>query len=150
MFINKKHFKTLIFLMSCFIILTTGILRVEAKSCMLWEGRSVGWVTREGNTFYFHKTNGPYYRKGEPCVNDFKWRGNKLYYFCEDGRMLKHDTKYIKLNRDHSVHYIYIPGTHHNDRYNARLKRYQKHNRRVHWIEYGMQTSIPWMCDWQK
>lgn len=114
--------------------------------CMITEASTrTGWVGDR----YIHETKSQMYDKGEPCRNTYRWRGNKLYYFKGDGRVLRKSTKYIKLNRDHSVHYIYTPGTNHNDRYNARLRRCQKRTRKGHWKEYGMQTNIWWMCDWQ-
>ena len=109
-----------------------------------------GWVQVGSDTYYSHKTKSRMYQVGEACRNTYRWRGIKLYYFEDDAKMLRSNTKYIKLNKDHSVHYIYMPGTNHNDRYNARLGRYQKRDRKGRWKEYGMQTNIWWMCDMQE
>lgn len=115
--------------------------------CMITEASTrTGWVGDK----YIHKTKSAMYDRGEPTKDAYRWRGNKLYYFGDDGKILRSNTKYIKLNKDHSVHYIYTPGTNHNDRYNARLMRYQKRTRKGHWKEYGMQTNVWWMCDWQE
>lgn len=122
----------------------------EAGTRLAWIGTRTGWVTINGDIYYIHKTSGTYYKKGEPCWDEYRWHRNKLYYFGHNGKMLKHSTRYIKLNQDHSVRFIYIPGTNRSDRYSTRLKRYQKRLRNGRWAEYGMQTNIQWMCDWQR
>ena len=63
-----------------------------------------GWVQVGNYTYYSHKTKSRMYQVGEACMNTYRWRGNKLYYFEDDGKMLLSNTKYIKLNKDHSVH----------------------------------------------
>ena len=80
-----------------------------------------GWVTVDGGIYYVHATKSQMYDRHEACRNTYRWRGNKLYYFRDNGKMLKKSTKYIKLNRDHSIRYIYTPGTNHNERWSSRL-----------------------------
>ena len=99
---------------------------------------------------YIHKTKSAMYDKGEPTRDAYRWKGGKLYYIGHNGRIIRHSTKYIKLNRNDSVKYVYVPGTNHNERYNVKHRRYQKRTRKGHWKEYGMQTNVWWMCDWQE
>ena len=63
--------------------------------------------------------------------------------------MIKKSTKYIKLNKDHSVKCIYTPGTNHNEKWSSKLLRYQRRTKRGEWKEVGNQTNLWWMCDWQ-
>ena len=155
----KRHIVSfLIALVMAVILILLIISTTEAKNVGMVSRNAdgdvflseTGWVQVGGDTYYSHKTKSRMYQVGEACRNAYRWKGNKLYYFEDDGKMLQSDTKYIKLNKDHSVHYIYTPGTNHNDRYNARLGRFQKHDRKGHWKEYGMQTNIWWMCDMQE
>lgn len=132
-----------------FILLVGIVSNVEAKNRLAWTSSGRGWVTIGEDTYYFHKTDGKMYRKGEPCWNEFRWRGNKLYYFCDDGKMLRYSSKYIKLNKDNSVHYLYIAGTNHNERYNAKTGYYQVRKKNGHWASRGDRSNIWWMCDWQ-
>lgn len=99
---------------------------------------------------YLHKTKSAMYDRGEPTKDAYRWKGNKLYYFGHNGNMLRHSTKYIKLNHNDSVKYIYSPGTNHNERYNVRLRRYQVRKKNGHWKTVGQQTNIWWMCDMQE
>ena len=98
---------------------------------------------------YIHKTKSAMYDIGEPTKDAYRWRGNKLYYFTHSGRKLRHSTKYVKVKKG-EVEYIYTPGTNHNERYNVRLKRYQKRKKNGHWKAVGQQTNIWWMCDMQE
>lgn len=131
------------------LFLSLFMIRAEASSRLVWIGNRTGWVTIGKDTYYIHKTNGTYHKRGEPCWDEYRWRGNKLYYFDCNGRMLRHNSKYIKLNRDDSVHYIYIAGTHHTERYNARTGYYQVKNKGGRWKSVGERSNIWWMCDWQ-
>lgn len=99
---------------------------------------------------YLHKTKSAMYDRGEPTRNAYRWRGGRLYYYGNNGRQLRHSTKYIKLNRNDSVKYIYFPGTNHNERYNVQLRRYQVRKKNGHWMTVGNQTNIWWMCDMQE
>lgn len=137
--------KTIITLLLVLLVLCP--VRTQAKSRMVWLGRRTGWVTINGDTYYIHVSRSRMYNRGEPCWDAYRWRGDKLYYFGYDGKMIKHSTKLIRLNRDHSVRYIYTPGNK-NDRYNVRRRRYQR-RKDGKWKEYGMQTNAYWMCDWQ-
>lgn len=115
--------------------------------CMIAEASPrTGWVGDK----YIHKTKSAMYDVGEPTKDAYRWHCGKLYYFRHDGHMLRHSTKYIKLNRDDSVRYIYIPGRNHNERYNVRLRRYQVRKKNGHFKQVGMQTNIWWMCDMQE
>lgn len=104
-----------------------------------------GWVGDR----YIHKTKSAMYDIGEPTKDAYRWRGNKLYYFTHSGNKLRHSTKYIKVKKG-EVKYIYTPGTNHNERYNVKLKRYQKRRKNGHWKTVGNQTNIWWMCDMQE
>lgn len=108
-----------------------------------------GWVQLGDSTFYVHSTRSRAYEKHEACRNTYRWRGNKLYYFGDDARMIKKSTKYTKLNEDHSVKYIYTPGTNHNERWSSEIMRYQRRNKRGRWVDVGQQTNVWWRCDWQ-
>ena len=143
-----KRLKAIIATAMIVLICLCHALQAEAGTGLVWLGRRTGWVTIHGDTYYIHETRSRMYHRGEPCWDAYRWRGNKLYYFGRNGRMLKHNTKLIKLNRDHSVKYIYTPGDR-NNRYNTKLRRYQRRGKEGKWYEYGMQTNIYWMCDWQ-
>lgn len=140
----RKGVAILMIMLVCF----GPAMQAEAGTRLVWLGRRTGWVTIHGDTYYIHETRSRMYNRGEPCWDAYRWRGNKLYYFRYDGKLLKHDTKLIRLNRDHSVRYIYTPGNK-NERYSTKRGRYQKRGKDGKWQEYGMQTNIYWMCDWQ-
>jgi len=143
----KAKAKMVIVIVVIAIVCTLTAIRAEAGTRMVWIGQQTGWVTINGDTYYIHKSRSRMYNRGEPCWDAYRWRGNKLYYFGHDGRMIKHSTKLIRLNRDHSVKYIYTPGNK-NNRYNVRRRRYQR-RKDGKWSEYGMQTNVYWMVDWQ-
>lgn len=107
-----------------------------------------GWTAVNGAIYYVHATKSQMYDRHEACRNTFRWRGDKLYYFGNDGRMITRNTRYIKLNSDNSVKYIYTAGTGRRERYNPARKRYQE-KRRGKWHDTGNQTNIWWRCDWQ-
>lgn len=107
-----------------------------------------GWTAVNGAVYYVHATKSQMYDRHEACRNTFRWRGDKLYYFGNDGRMITRNTRYIKLNSDNSVKYIYTAGTGRRERYNPARKRYQE-KRRGKWHDTGNQTNIWWRCDWQ-
>lgn len=107
-----------------------------------------GWTTVNGGIYYVHATKSQIYDRHEACRNTFRWRGDKLYYFGNDGRMITRNTRYIKLNSDNSIKYIYTAGTGRRERYNPARKRYQE-NHRGKWHDTGNQTNIWWRCDWQ-
>ena len=108
-----------------------------------------GWVQIGSDTYYVHSTKSRAYRKYEACRNTYRWREGKLYYFGDDGKMIRKSTKYIKLNRDRSVKYVYTPGTGRSERWNASLLRYQQRKKDGGWRETGNQTNLWWSCDWQ-
>lgn len=115
--------------------------------CMIAEASSrYGWCGDR----YIHKTKSQTYDRGEPTRDAYRWKGDKLYYIGHNGRILQHSIKYIKLNRDDSVRYVYVPGTNHNERYNVKHRRYQKRKRNSHWMDVGNQTNVWWMCDFQE
>ena len=154
----KKHaICFLVALIMVIAVMAAIALTAEAKTGMYSRNSNgdvfiseTGWVQIGHDTYYVHSTKSQAYQKNEACRNTYRWMDNKLYYFGDDGRMIKKNTKYIKLNRDHSVRYIYTPGTNHNERWNAGLLRYQRHNRRGKWVtQEGNQTNLWWMCDWQ-
>ncbi len=135
----------MVFLMAC---------TVQAKTEMVFGtydrgvyGSQTGWVRVEDDLYYFHKTSKGMYSKGEACVNDYRWKGRKLYYFGPDGKAVRKNSRYLKLHKDHSVMHIYIPGAK-DERYNADTKHYQRRIDGI-WQDVGMETNIPWMCDWQ-
>ena len=107
-----------------------------------------GWTAVNGAIYYVHATKSQMYDRHEACRNTFRWRGDKLYYFGNNGRMITRNTRYIKLNSDNSVKYIYTAGTGRRERYNPARKRYQE-KRRGKWHDTGNQTNIWWRCDWQ-
>jgi len=107
-----------------------------------------GWTAVNGAIYYVHATKSQMYDRHEACRNTFRWRGDKLYYFGNDGRMITRNTRYIKLNSDNSVKYIYTAGTGRRERYNPARKRYQE-KRRGKWHDTGNQTNIWWRCDFQ-
>ena len=97
-----------------------------------------GWSGR----YYVH-------RDGTVTRNEYRWKGNKLYYFGNDGKYITRSTTYIKLNKDHSVRYIYTAGCNYLERFNVRKLRYEN---KIHgeWMETGHQTNVWWMCDWRE
>lgn len=108
-----------------------------------------GWVRAGDDLYYVHKTEGTAYKKGEACRNDFRWKGNKLYFFGSNGKALKKSVGCVRLGKDGSVALVVVPGTKGHRRYNVSEKRYQEYVNGT-WWDVGMQTDIPWMCDWQK
>ncbi len=140
---NKHLQHKITFAIGAFLAFMVGILLL----CMITEAsQRTGYVGDR----YIHKTKSAMYDKGEPTRNAYRWRGDKLYYYGNSGRQLRHNTKYIKLHRNDSVKYIYTPGTNHNERYNVKHMRYQKRKKNGHWMDVGMQTNIWWMCDMQE
>lgn len=107
-----------------------------------------GWIRIGSATYYVHKTKSRMYDRYEACRNAYRWWDGKLYYFGDDGKMAKHSTQDMKLSHDHSVRYIYTPGTGRRERYNAKLRRYQIKTSGG-WRTVGNETFIWWMCDWQ-
>ena len=112
-------------------------------------GPRTGLYKRGGYWYYGHKTKSALYDVGDLTRDSFRIINGKYYYFLHDGKMLTHNTHYIKLNRDHSVKYIYTPGTRKKHRFNVelRLGQYKKHGR---WItETGMQYDLYGQIDMQ-
>lgn len=107
-----------------------------------------GWIRIGNDTYYVHETKSRMYDRYEACRNAYRWRDTKLYYFGDDGKMAKHGTQDMKLSHDHSVRYIYTPGTGRRERYNAKLRRYQIKTSGG-WRTVGNETFVWWMCDWQ-
>lgn len=108
-----------------------------------------GWIRIGNDTYYVHETKSRMYDRYEACRNAYRWRDGKLYYFGDDAKMAKHSTRDMKLSHDHSVRYIYTPGTGHRERYNAKLRRYQIKVSGT-WCTVGNETFAWWMCDWQQ
>ena len=155
----KRHFISfLIALVMAVVLILLIAATAEAKNVGMVSRNAdgdvflthTGWVKVGSDTYYSHKTQSRMYGKNEACRNVYRWRGNKLYYFRDDGKMLKKNTKYIKLNRDHSVKYIYTPGTNHNERWSSKRMGYQRHNRKGKWVDVGGRTNLWWMCDMQE
>jgi hypothetical protein len=120
-------------------------MTAEAYTGIHGETYHLGWI----DNMYLHKTKSAMYDIGEPTRDAYRWRGNKLYYFTHNGKILRHSTKYIKV-KGGEVEFIYTPGTNHNERYSVRYMRYQKRKKDGHWMFVGMQTNIWWMCDMQE
>ena len=108
-----------------------------------------GLYKRSGHWYYGHKTNSALYKIGDLTRDSFRIIKGKYYYFRHNGKMLMHNTHYIKLNKDHSVKYIYTPGTGKKHRFNVKLRlgQHKKHGR---WItEPGMQYDLYGQIDMQ-
>lgn len=120
-------------------------MTAEAYTGIRGETYHLGWI----DNMYLHKTKSAMYDIGEPTRDAYRWRGNKLYYFTHNGKILRHSTKYIKV-KGGEVEFIYTPGTNHNERYNVRYMQYQKRKKDGHWMLVGMKTNIWWMCDMQE
>lgn len=120
-------------------------MTAEAYTGIHGETYHLGWI----DNMYLHKTKSAMYDIGEPTRDAYRWRGDKLYYFTHNGKILKHSTKYIKV-KGGEVEFIYTPGTNHNERYNVRYMQYQKRKKDGHWMIVGMKTNIWWMCDMQE
>ena len=139
---NKVRRRAAAFIAS--IVLIAAIVAAVLMICTPVQAETVngGIFTNTGlqryhGHFYFIKEN------GEVSRDSFRVYENKVYYFGKDGRLQTRDSHYIDIrSKDHSVRYIYTPGTKKRQRYNTALKRYQvKHGR--HWISVGMQC-IPY------
>ena len=107
-----------------------------------------GWIRIGSATYYVHETKSRMYDRYEAFRNAYRWRDASLYYFGDDAKMAKRSTRDMKLSHDHSIKYIYTPGTGHRERYNAKLRRYQIKTRGG-WRTVGNETFVWWMCDWQ-
>lgn len=106
-----------------------------------------GWISYRGHRYYAHKSKSYCCPTGSLSVNTYRVEKDKIYYLCGHGEMLTKSTKYIKLNRDNSVKYIYIPGDP-TTRYNVKHTRYQtKENGK--WKDTGMECYPYWLIDWQ-
>jgi hypothetical protein len=141
-------------LMAVYMALFLQII-AEASTCMYaWNAEGniyiseTGWIRIGNDTYYVHETKSRMYDRYEACRNAYRWRGAKLYYFGNDGKMAKHSTQDMKLSHDHSVRYIYTQGAGHRERYNAKLHRYQIKVSGT-WHTVGNETFVWWMCDWQ-
>lgn len=153
----KKHaICFLVALIMVIAVMAAIALTAEAKTGMYSRNSDgdvfiseTGWVQIGSDTYYVHSTKSRAYRKYEACRNTYRWREGKLYYFGDDGKMIRKSTKYIKLNRDRSVKYVYTPGTGRSERWNASLLRYQQRKKDGGWRETGNQTNLWWSCDWQ-
>lgn len=89
-------------------------------------GPRTGLYKRGGHWYYGHKTKSALYDVGDVARDCFKIINGKFYYFRHSGKMQTKDSHYIDIrHRDHSVRYIYTPGTKRKERYNTRLHRYQ-------------------------
>ena len=111
-----------------------------------------GWFKIGNKTYYAHKTKSHSYPKGSICKRTYRVKNGKMYYFDEDGVMVKKNTRKmprVTFNKDGSVHYIYAPGMIRRYRYNANRKRYQYLTDSGKWIDIGMQCYPYGMIDWQ-
>lgn len=120
-------------------------MAAEASTRICGEPYRFGWT----GSMYIHKTKSMMYDKGEPTRNAYRWHNGRLYYFDNNGVVLRHSTKYIKVENGHVKH-IYVTGTNHNERYNVKHRRYQVRKKNGHWMDVGNQTNIWWMCDMQE
>lgn len=107
-----------------------------------------GYFKIGSKTYYGHKTKSYAYPKGSICKNEYRVRNGKLYYFDDNGVMVRKNTRKLpmtKFNKNGSVHYIYMK----NYRYNANHKRYQYRNKDGKWVDVGMQCYPQGIIDWQ-
>lgn len=137
----------MVFIMACTVHAKMGIIYRNSEGDVFCT--QTGWVKAGKDLYYVHKTNGMAYKRGEACRNDYRWKGNKLYYFGDDGRALRRSVGCVKLRKDGSVRYILVPGIGWRQRYNVRHRSYQVFTGGA-WHDVGMRTNVPWMCDWQK
>ena len=144
----KAKAKMVIVIVVIAVVCTLTAIRAEAGTGMVWIGQRTGWITINGDTYYIHHSRSRMYHRGEPCWDAYRWHGGKLYYFGHDGKMIKRSTKLLRLNFDNSIRYIYTSGNR-DERYNVRRRRYQRRGKDGKWREYGMQTNVYWMVDWQ-
>lgn len=106
---------------------TGGIFTgADGRTRRMSKGKPKVGLYRVGEDLYYgHKTSTAQYKRGMVTADAFRIIDGRLYYFCTDGKMLRKDTGYIKLRPDHSVLYIYTPGTGRTERYNALERRYE-------------------------
>ena len=115
--------------------------------------RMYGWFKVGKKTYYAHKTTSYSYPKGSICKNTYRVKKGKMYYFDENGVMVKKNTRRmprVTFNKDGSVHYIYAPGLTRRYRYNANRKRYQYYTNKGKWVDVGSQCYPYGMIDWQE
>ena len=84
-----------------------------------------GWEWYKGHRYYCHETSSEQYPAGTVFKGGMKLIGGKVYCFDSRGRQVRKNTRYVKLNGDKSVKYVYMPGTGHSRRYNTAEMRYQ-------------------------
>lgn len=108
-----------------------------------------GWIKAGKDTYYAHKSKSYLYPKGAVAKNTFRIKNGKMYYFDKNGKLSKKDSRYIGLNKDHSVHYVYMPGMIRRYRYNANHKRYQYLKDNGKWVDVGSQCYPYGMIDQQ-
>lgn len=111
-----------------------------------------GWFKYKGNIYYAHKTKSACYPKGSICKRTYRVRGKRMYYFDENGKRLKKDSRYIELNKaSKSVHRIFAPGISGKRWcYNANHQRYQELDKNGRWVDVGNQCWPYGMVDWQE
>ena len=108
------------------------VCTAQAKTVYTGADKDYGLRRKHGNYYYIHPD-------GEITRDAFRYINGKLYYFRKSGKMQTRDSRYIDIrSRDHSVRYIYVPGTNKHERYNVKEARYQI-RRRGRWRLVGMQ-----------
>ena len=108
--------------------------------------RQYGWVEYRYNMYYAYKTSRYGVPKGSLAVDVYRKHKGKIYYFGIDGKMLTHDTKYIKLDKKRfNVRYIYTPGDP-TRRYSVNDSHFQKYINKK-WVNIGKRCFPHWMID---
>ena len=108
--------------------------------------RQYGWVEYRYNMYYAYKTSRYGVPKGSLAVDVYRKHKGKIYYFGIDGKMLTHDTKYIKLDKKRfNVRYIYTPGDP-TRRYSVNDSHFQKYINKK-WVNVGKRCFPHWMID---
>ena len=108
------------------------VCTAQAKTVYTGADKDYGLRRVHGHYYYVHPD-------GEITRDAFRYINGKLYYFRKSGKMQTRDSRYIDIrSRDHSVRYIYVPGTNKHERYNVKEARYQI-RRRGRWRLVGMQ-----------
>lgn len=107
-----------------------------------------GWFRYHGKWRYGHQSKSMAYPEGSVTRSEYREENGRLYYMRNDGSLQTRSSHYIKVNRDHSVRYIYIPGTGKRERYNCKHHRYQI-KRKGRWRDVGMECFPMALVDWQ-
>ena len=111
--------------------------------------KQYGWVEYRRNMYYAYETSRYGVPKGSLATSVYREHNGRIYFFCIDGKMLTHDTNYIKLEKGKfSVRYIYTPGDP-TMRYSVKCRRYQRYIKGK-WTNVGKNCYPHWMIDKQR